>query len=223
MPTYNNPLPLVVGTNLLPFLEKSNLKNQMEKLSKKQNAGFVDSSFEAMMRSVGWQGGQAWCAYYIKLVLMQMFSFDRAWLSKNLTGSSTGNFYNVESLNKKGDKLYQAFTDNSWQIGDVFVLKNPKGGGHTGMVLESYGNGKVKTIEGNTNLKGSREGDRVLNLDRTLIKGKMSFGQVVVGGFRRLFTEEESKVLHFDSDAQTFVLQKPMAIGTMFTNSGGQK
>lgn len=200
------PVPLIVTANFLPILEKRNLINQVEKLGK--NVGFVNSSFEAMMKSVGWRGGQAWCAYYIKLVLMQMFSFDRDWLSKNLTGSSVGNFTKVQSLNKSSDVKYKAFTDASWQVGDVFVLKNTTGtGGHTGMVSESLGNGVVNTIEGNTNLAGSREGDRVLNLKRTLITGKLSMGQMVVGGFRRNFTEQEAKMLHYDEATQTFIMQ----------------
>lgn len=207
MPT--NPTPLIVTANFLPFLEKRNLKDQIEKLGRKgqQNVGFVNVSFESMMKNVGWKGGQAWCAYYIKLVLLQMFSFDREFLSKHLTGSSTGNLSKIQSLNRGGDIRYQAFADASWQVGDVFVLKNPTGGGHTGMVLESYGGGKVKTVEGNTNLKGSREGDRVLNLDRTLVVGKVSGGQTVIGGFRRNFTEQEAKMLHFDDATQTFIFK----------------
>lgn len=202
-----NPTPLVVTANFLPFLEKRNLKNQIEK---RGNLGFVDPAFEAMMKKVGWIDGQAWCAYYIKIVLMQMFSFDREFLSKNLTGSSFGNFYTIQNLNKKGDVRYGAFTDDSWQVGDVFALKKTSGsGGHTGMVLESYGNGKVKTIEGNTNLKGSREGDRVLSLDRNLKTGTITGSFRVIGGFRRNFKEQEARMLHFDEKQQTFIFKQP--------------
>jgi hypothetical protein len=218
IPQFNNPLtgspitPLLVTTKFSPFLQNRNLANQLERnLSKSgkkmENAGFVDPSFEAMMKAVGWQGSQAWCAYYIKLVLMQMFSFDREWLSKTLTGSSFGNFYAVQNKNKAGDNRYVAYTDDSWQIGDVFCLKNISGsGGHTGMILEVLSDGKIKTIEGNTNLGGAREGDRVLSITRTLKVGGNSGGQKVIGGFRRNFTEKELNALQFDEANQTFIL-----------------
>jgi hypothetical protein len=35
---------------------------------------------------------------------MQLFSFDKEWLSKNIGGGAVQNFENVKNLNKKGEQ-----------------------------------------------------------------------------------------------------------------------
>lgn len=211
-PTFGNQpfgtTPLVVTTNLTNILSSANLDKQYEKIGK--NIGFVNASFEAMMKSVGWQGGQAWCSYYVKLVFMQMFSFDRLWLSKNVSGSAMGNLFAIESLNNKGDKRYVAFRTNDVQVGDVFCLQGSKGG-HTGIVTEilsKVGDGyKVKTIEGNTGASGTREGDKTAPLTRTLTIGQNSFGMILKGYWRRNFTQEEESRLKYDESQGTFTME----------------
>lgn len=47
------------------------------------------------------------------------------------------------------------------QPGYVFVLDRGNGKGHCGIVETVHDDGRITTIEGNTNAKGSREGDRV--------------------------------------------------------------
>jgi hypothetical protein len=182
------------------------LDNQYEKIG--QNVGFVNASFEAMMKSVGWQGSQPWCAYYVKLIFMQMYSFDRIWLSKNISGSAMGNLVGVEALNKKGDMRYVALRNNDVQIGDVFCLSYPKGG-HTGIVTEILGKSgdgyKVKTIEGNTASSGTREGDKTSNLQRTMIIGQNTLGGTLRGYWRRNFTDAEKDQLRYDEAQGTFV------------------
>lgn len=195
--------PLVIVNNFSKFLEKNNLVNQIEK---RGNKGFVDSSFELMMKKVGWVSGQAWCAYYVKLVFMQMLSFDRDFLVKNITGGAANNFYAIQSLNKKGDKRYLAMNSGLPQVGDIFC-QGVSGNGHTGIVIEILGGNKVKTIEGNTNLKGSREGDRVLSLTRDLTIGGLSQGKKNIGFIRRNFTPQEIEKLEYDEAKQTFILK----------------
>lgn len=193
--------------NLLGFLETKGFASQLEKKIKgKENVGFVDGAFEQMMRSVGWQSSYAWCGFYVKLVLMGLFSFDKAWLSKNIGGSAMGNFYNVQNLNKKGDKRYIAFTKGKLQVGDVFCGQR-SGGGHTGIIVKILDEqtNLCETIEGNTNSNKSGEGDKVKTLKRNLIVGKSSAGLNIVGFFRRNFTEEELKSIRYDEDQRTFV------------------
>ena len=199
--------PLLLIQRFGDFLDKRNLLNQLEKqIRGRKNVGFVDASFEAMMRSVGWWSSAAWCAFYVKLVLMQLFSFDREWLSKNLSGSAIGNLDSVKDANKRGDNRYVAFTEGNLSVGDVFVNKRPEGG-HTGIILEvlDESTNRVRTIEGNTNTKKSGEGDKVLILERTLQVGKKSGSQTVVGFFRRNFTDAELEKLNYDEKTQTFV------------------
>jgi hypothetical protein len=198
---------LGIFDRFMNFLEAKGFAIQLERYVKnRQNVGFVDTSFEEMMKSVGWTSSQAWCAYYVKLVFMNLFSFDKAWLSKNIGGGAMQNLENVQNLNKKGDKRYIAFTKGKLQVGDVFCL-GIVGDGHTGIIVQILDEetNYCETIEGNTTSKGIREGDKVKKLKRYLVVGKKSGEKIVKGFYRRNFTEEEFKNLRYDKDENTYV------------------
>ena len=198
---FENPLLNVFN----PFLVSRGFKGQLEKVVRgSKNVGFVDASFQAMMKSVGWRGGEAWCMYFCKLVYMQFFSFDREFISKNFNGSSQGTPNNIIALNNRGDKRYVFIQDNTPQIGDIFCLINAsnKGIGHVGIVTEVIDDRTVKTLEGNTSLKGVREGEGVFELKRTLVVGKGA-SQIMRGYIRRNFTKEELEKLYFDETEKT--------------------
>jgi len=195
MPDITNPL----LTTFNPFLTNKSFRGQMERIIKgAENVGFVDASFQAMMKGVGWKGGEAWCMYYCKLVYMQFFSFDREFLAKHFNGSTIGTLQNVINLNAKGDKRYLFIAENTPQVADIICLQ-----GHVALVQEVISPTVVRTIEGNTNLKGVREGEGVSENKRTLIVGKPSFGQMFKGYIRRNFTEDELKKLYFDETEKT--------------------
>ncbi len=203
-------------TSLTNILSTKKLDTQFEKIVPKlkklyDNRGFVDASFEATMKAVGWGDGQAWCAYYVKLIFMQLYSFDREWLSKNIGGGAVNNLYNVVNLNKQGDKRYIAITKNEKpQVGDVFC-QGVSGNGHTGIIVEVLGeSGKgwsCKTIEGNTSDEGVREGYRTKYLTRTLQVGVAGKGssKVLQGYWRRNFTEQELADITYDEAQGTYV------------------
>jgi hypothetical protein len=202
-------IPLVFA-KLLGFLENTGFASQLEKKVKgRANVGFVDSAFEAMMKAVGWKSSQAWCAYYVKLVLMQLFSFDKEWLSKNIGGSALQNLINVQNLNKKGDKKYIAFKSGKLQVGDIFCAKRTQGG-HTGIIVQNLDEktNYCETIEGNTDSTKTGEGDKVKKLKRYLTVGKKSGSMTIVGFFRRNFTEEELKKIRYDETKQTYVFDE---------------
>jgi hypothetical protein len=195
MPDIPNPLLTVFN----PFLTSKSFRGQMERVVRGgKNVGFVDASFQSMMKAVGWKGGEAWCMYFCKLVYMQFFSFDREFLAKNFSGSTGGTLQNVINLNAKGDKRYIFIKSNTPQIGDIICLQ-----GHVGLVQEVISPTVVKTIEGNTNLKGVREGEGVSENTRTLIVGKSSFGQIFKGYIRRNFSQDELNKLYFDETEKT--------------------
>ena len=54
------------------------------------------------------------------------------------------------------------------QPGDIFIMDYGKGLGHTGFVEKVLQNGKIQTIEGNTNDDGSREGYKVCRRVRSI-------------------------------------------------------
>lgn len=214
-PTFTNPKPVLLSATLFTdFLTNRKLINQFEKRGK--NVGFTDASFQAMMKSVGWRSGDAWCAYYVKLVYMSMFSFDRQYISKNFGGGSNSNLVNIERLNDKGDTRYLASRNNDPQVGDIFCQgvqnfgRGQSGYGHTGIIVEvidKVGNGyKVKTIEGNTNAGGSREGNKSAILTRTLEVGKKA-DKWMLGYIRRNFTPQEIEKLAYDEANQTFIFK----------------
>ena len=194
------------------FLEKKGYEGIKEVVSKVKNKGFTEGAWQSMMKGVGWQSGQAWCAYFVKLFMIQFYSFDREWIEKNITGSAVGNFNTVQALNKKGDKRYITVTTNSPQISDIFC-QGVVGKGHTGIVTEIVNQedssnkipSTIISIEGNTNLSGSREGDRVLRLKRQMAVGFASKGssKKLIGYIRRNFTQEELDKLYFDEEELT--------------------
>ena len=208
MPDITNPLLTVFN----PFLTNKGFRGQMERIIKgSENVGFVDASFQAMMKSVGWKGGEAWCMYFCKLVYMQFYSFDREFIAKHFNGSTSdqpfdkagtvgGTVFNIKKLNKQGDKRYVFIADNTPQIADIICMQ-----GHVALVKEIIDNTHVKTIEGNTNLKGDREGQGVEELNRTLVVGKASKGssKVFKGYIRRNFSQDELEKLYFDENEKT--------------------
>lgn len=130
-----------------------------------QNQGFVDKAFEKRMRAVGWFTGAAWCVYFVKLVW---------WLA-------------YPSLRKRFEKLFSGNSQKTWanflfdeseHFGIFF--KNPKPGdiaiwqsneypdrGHASLVTTS-GTMNFRTIEGNTNELGQREGRWVAEKKRQI-------------------------------------------------------
>lgn len=189
------------------FLGGKGLDKIEEVVSKAQNKGFTDAAFQAMMKEVGWKSGEAWCAYYVKVVLMQFYSFDRDYVNKVFTGSAAGNFYAVRNLNARNDKRYILVTSDDPQVGDV-VVWGVIGRGHTGIVTEVINKNSIRSIEGNTSLAGAREGDGVRTLRRSVKVGSNSSeGLKLLGYIRRNFTKQDLEKLYFDETQQTLKLK----------------
>lgn len=129
------------------------------------NMGWKDKNFEAAMKEIGWAPTHSWCCYFTELV------------AKEAAGKNTPEW-------KAFDKLFQAsctatyanFSGSSMfkvgkvpKVGSLIVWRMGHGWkGHIGIV-ESVKDGVMTTIEGNTNLAGSREGTHVLRKTRKLV------------------------------------------------------
>lgn len=201
--TYVNPLLMFLGG----FLGSKGLDKIEEVVSKAQNKGFTDAAFQAMMKDVGWKSGEAWCAYYVKIVLMQFYSFDRDYINKVMTGSAAGNYYAIKNLNARNDKRYIIINSDAPQVGDV-VVWGIVGRGHTGIVTEVINKNSIRSIEGNTSLSGAREGDGVRTLKRNVKVGaNSSEGLKLLGYIRRNFSKTELDNLYFDDKEQTLKLK----------------
>jgi hypothetical protein len=204
---FKNPFDVVKDT-IVGFTTKKGFEGQAEKKiigRKGDNHAFIDSSFEGYLKNVGWSDGLAWCAFFVKVFLMQFYSFDRNWINKTLNGGAINNLLTIKALNNKGFKTWVAIDTDTPQAGDIAVWKYPKTGtGHTGIVLETYGDGTALVLEGNTTAKStSREGDRVSKNKKKMKIGSGQYGQVLMGYYRRVFTPEEQSKLYFDETEQT--------------------
>lgn len=126
----------------------------------KGNQGFHDKEFEEKMRKIGFKTGDAWCSYLAELVWTEAYADDSKALEiirKNFSGSS------FRTLTKFADSGYKA--EREAVPGSVVIWRRKKNGeytpqGHVGIVIEVHGD-YFKSIEGNTNAAGSREGDVV--------------------------------------------------------------
>lgn len=128
------------------------------------NSGFTDKSFEQKMKDVGWSKSLSWCAFFTELVWKEAMPEKYTELDKLFSGSATATYKNFDLA-------------NGWtcgqlpKIGSLAVWRYGNGWqGHIGVVIESNTT-TFKSVEGNTNDKGGREGYIVAVKNRVL-KGK---------------------------------------------------
>lgn len=134
------------------------------------NMGWENKEFQKAMEETGWEEGQAYCAFFVKMVYLRIFNDTIFYpkVEKLFTGSATQTFNNC-----KKDPSF--FTDYHYEIpGTVAVWRKwdngtPSWKGHIGVVFQR-GRGNVgdtfKTIEANTNTDGGREGKEIAIKER---------------------------------------------------------
>ncbi len=114
---------------------------------------------EALLRVVDCKKGDPWCAAYVS------FCLAIAHHGKNPLPMSAS----CETLHQFG--LKNGLMVTTPEAGDVFLVLTDAGHAHhTGFVTGPGFTGKVPTIEGNTNVDGSREGWGVFRRTRTISK-----------------------------------------------------
>lgn len=112
---------------------------------------------EAILRTVDCPKGSPWCAAFVS------FCLTIAHNGKN----PLPNTASCEALHQFG-KQHGLMVERP-QAGDVFLVLNEVGHAHhTGFVTASPVDGKVQTLEGNTNVDGSRDGWGVFARSRTM-------------------------------------------------------
>lgn len=127
------------------------------------NAG---KAVEAFLGSVGLGAGHAWCAAFV------YWCVDRAAaeLKRSNCMPKTGGVLDMwRKARKAGLPCVSAVEARARPelvtSGMVFVMDHGGGRGHTGFV-RSFSNGRLATVEGNSNSGGSREGTGVFELTR---------------------------------------------------------
>lgn len=111
---------------------------------------------ESYLRSVGLGKGYAWCASFV------YWCFNQAAKEAGVPNPLPQTGGVLDHLSKtKGAIVHTP------QPGDVFIMDFGEGKGHTGIVKEVRAD-KIFTIEGNTNIEGSRNGDGVYERSRNI-------------------------------------------------------
>ena len=122
------------------------------------NGGFKNKEFDKRMKEVGFSKGQAWCAYFAELVWKEAGED-----VKPFSASAFKTYQNYEKAGRKGSIKPEVGALVVWRS----VVNNvPQWTGHIGIVTEVLED-SFKTIEGNTNDKGGREGIKVAAKTRT--------------------------------------------------------
>ena len=119
------------------------------------NKGFNNADFEAKMKAVGFQPTHAWCCYFAELVFKEAFPEKFKDLDKLFSASTVQTFNNFKKAN-------YVISDVPVK-GYLVIWQNQKDGvpqstGHAGIVTDVYNKELFKSIEGNTNDQGGREG-----------------------------------------------------------------
>ncbi|MBY0245838.1 MAG: CHAP domain-containing protein [Sphingobacteriaceae bacterium] len=154
-------------------------KRYVGQKEKKGNSGFVSAGFEAAMKLAGWFLGAPWCAFFVRMVLLEVYASDAKKLvviKKCCSGNAQQTFKNFKAdgtfatgdVPKEGALVV-------WQLGDSEK-------GHIGFVeYAKVLDNVMGTIEGNTNGAGSREGDQVAAKPRTIERAFRAEGLNVIG------------------------------------------
>jgi hypothetical protein len=108
------------------------------------------------LKFVGLGPGYPWCAAFVSWCINEC---EEKGHPTNFTPSAS--VLQMWNFNKLKYRV------NVPKPGDVFIMDFGKGKGHTGFV-KSVAGFRIITIEGNSNLKGSREGTHVLQSSRDI-------------------------------------------------------
>lgn len=135
------------------------------------NSGFQNELFEKRMRNIaGWQKGQAWCVYSVELNWREVYRKIDMGIDEEL------------------DKLFSASAVQTWENfsnsprwitnqipfkGAIIIWQKyhhgePHWSGHAGIFNERASDYFIRTIEGNTNETGKREGKFFMEKRRKL-------------------------------------------------------
>lgn len=120
---------------------------------------------EQYLASAGCVPGDPWCASFV------YWCFREASKDLNIsnplvrTGSCIDHWNRTRG--KKTTRLKAVNNPSLIHPGSVFIIDHGGGKGHTGIV-KSINSGYIQTIEGNTNISGSREGLGVAELNRKI-------------------------------------------------------
>lgn len=127
---------------------------------------------EEYLKRAGCQPGDPWCASFI------YWCFDEAsktmGISNKLPKTGSCMTHWSETIGRKIIHRNAMNNPSLVKPGHIFIMDHGNWKGHTGIVT-SVSDGYIRTIEGNTNIEGSREGLGVAELNRKIISINAGF------------------------------------------------
>jgi hypothetical protein len=147
------------------------------KKEKPGNSGFIDSLHEKELRAVGWQPGWAWCAGQVEAWVWKAFPSRISELRGLFVPSAVQTFKNLKQAGYNVSMIPTVGSIVFWQH---YSAGKAEWTGHTGVVVEATNSTSFKSIEGNTNEAGGRNGDGVYLKSRT-VKSDVQDGLKVIG------------------------------------------
>jgi hypothetical protein len=122
------------------------------------NSGFKDPSFLKKMQAVGFYPGASWCCFFFKLVWMEGYEDSPAMqklINRYANGSTRETYKNFKASPEFKVRDYPVVGAGViWQHGSGTT-------GHAGVVTQLISTTGFKSVEGNTNSTGGREGIEV--------------------------------------------------------------
>lgn len=138
-------------------------------LEKPNNGGFKNTEFESEMVQNGFCKGDSWCAIFAKLVWRKAYEKSNPNLhfaiNELFSKSAVATFRNFEKSKLFGStKTPEPGALVVWQN---YIDGKPQWTGHIA-IFNEFVNGKIVTIDGNSNEQGVRNGDRVIERARAI-------------------------------------------------------
>lgn len=132
-------------------------------VEKGKNAGFNNEAFEKAIRAAGWLPGEAWCASFTRMIWLYVYREEPILpeLKKVLSKGVVRTYQNAKQSK-------QLVVQQMPVAGGIVLWGTGSGRGHAGIIESVTDEFTVKTIEGNTSIKGVREGDKVMLKRRKL-------------------------------------------------------
>lgn len=118
---------------------------------KGNNGGWENSTFQQKMLAVGWKPSQEWCAFFVKMVILECCkkgSEAYNWWNSHLSG---GTQWNWASLNKEKKSKYHEVVSKP-EPGTFVIYQNlsDPSHGHTEFVEKVFSDGSYQVISGNS-------------------------------------------------------------------------
>ena len=152
-------------------------RKDIGKKEKPNNSGFHDRQLELDMLAVGWQPGWAWCACILEKWAWEAYPERKDKIKGLFVASAVNTFRNLVNA---GFEKYDVPVEGSLVFWQKYEDGKAQWTGHTGVVSEVISETTFKSIEGNTSNSGSRNGDGVYELTRT-VKKEVHDGLKVIG------------------------------------------